>query len=569
MVKGLGYALEAMMASAIVFMFIFGAVEVSNPDQDWDDFQREVASQDLTRSMKASGHLTSFLSRGELGSLQTSITEISDRDMEVSGAVSNLPISQIDIGYFAVQDKRENQDIVKVDSGDRCHGELQELKRFAETSEIYRTSGGLEEDYGVRLYFANTNPKGVEVDTSGFDTLWVDNGTQQCQFSSSDGPFYLDQIFYWGDSENSDPSDFFEFHSIDTGAGESTFYKASQPRRIQNILNQEVNGIETSTHVDMVDFNEIENSDYSILIFPERDSLPDINSNMDTVISHLVSKPVLLLMNPEEDDLDSGLLEETGFEWIDTDRSGYGSGAVDAAFSSERPSLDIKTLYLGLDGDPNFQLYPPGKVVSNTSSRLEASQTIYSSSTKYDFSEWDRSVTGMSPGGTNPTDCSDSYEGTVDFEDSSPIDFLNIAVGDSCNSRALIFDFNGSGYDSDFYLNGESVKVANREYSIDLVGCGTEGECADFKAQGQQNIELMPNTASFKTFNGDQLALLGHNHTYNEDQRKTVASSIYYLLNNEVRFEGRVQPEEVSTSAIGGIKEDVYMPYKINLRWSE
>lgn len=266
MVKGLGYALEAMMASVIIFLFIFGTVEVTSPDQDWNDYQRELAAQDLTYSMKASGKLTSFLKRGETGTLQTAFSEISDRDMETSGAVSNLPISHADIGYFTVPDKRENQSITQVDSNDRCYNDLQELERFANASDpIYRTENSeLEDEHGVRLYFANTNPTGVEdvEASSGYDTLWVDKGEKECQFSSEDGPFYLDQIFYWGNQSSGDPSDFYEFNEIDAeNSEEATFYQATQAYNISQTFQDEVNGIRTSTSLDMVDFEEIDSSD--------------------------------------------------------------------------------------------------------------------------------------------------------------------------------------------------------------------------------------------------------------------------------------------------------------------
>ena len=583
MVKGLGYALEAMMASVVIFLFIFGAVEVASPSQDWNDYHREIAAQDLTYSMKASGKLTSFLKRGETGSLQTAFAEISDRDMEASGAVSNLPIAHADIGYFTVPGKRQGQSITEVQSGDRCYGDLEELQRFANASDpIYRTeNSALEAAHNVRLYFANTNPTGVEGVTasSGYDTLWVDNGTQQCQFASSDGPFYLDQVFMWGNESSGDPNDFYEFNEIDADISEeSTFYQATQAYNISRTFREEVNGIKTSTSTDMVDFEEIDGSDYSILIFPERDSITEINSgsNEDILIDHLVSDPVLFLANPTETQINTGFFERTGFDWIGTGyESAYGGGAVDADFSPTRPSLDMRTLYTGLNGNPSFQMYPPRKVVSNTSSRLEASRTVYSPSLSYDLSEWNRSVTGMTSGGPDPAGCGDSNRGTVDFvEHSPPIDFANIAVGsnntDSCFNRAVMFDFNNSGtIDSDIYVNGERIKVANREYAIDIVDCGTEGECANFIALGQQNVELMPHTASFEGFNGDKIALLGYNNAYTDSQQKIIASSVYWLLRGQTRFEGRSDPEEVTTVAMGGINEQVYMPYEINLRWSE
>jgi len=580
MVKGLGYALEAMMASVIVFLFIFGAVEVTDPEQDWNDYQRQVAAEDLTYTMKESGKLNSFLKRGETGTLQNTMALISDRDMEVSGAVSNLPISQIDIGFFTVPDKRVDQNIVQVGSGDRCNGDLQEVEEFSETGEIYRTDGDLEDDYGVRLYFANTNPTGVEdaEASTGFDSLWVDNGTE-CQFASNDGPHYLDQIFYWGDNNTEQASNYYEFNEIDTGGGESRFYRGSQAYNISKVLDMEINGIRTSTHVDMTDFEEMSNEDYSLLIFPERDSLPQIDSNYDQLISHLVSNPVLLLMDPQEDDIDiNPLLDDAGLSWIDTSyQSSYTGGEVPASFSSERKSLDLRTLYTGLNASPSFTMVAPGKTVSNTTDHLESSNMLYSPSLSYNLSDWNNQVDSMSSHSNPETSCN-AFEGTANFHDYGDVDVLNVGLGPDCPSdwetRGLIIDFEGDGYsDNELFLNGERVIVENRQYAIDLsYQSGSDSysdDSVEFIALGQDNVELMPNTASFDGFDGNRVAMLGYQKPYSLDQRKLVSSVIYWLVKDEVRFEGREDPDAVSTSVLGGINERVYMPYEVNLRWSE
>jgi hypothetical protein len=63
--------------------------------------------------------------------------------------------------------------------------------------------------------------------------------------------------------------------------------------------------------------------------------------------------------------------------------------------------------------------------------------------------------------------------------------------------------------------------------------------------------------------------MLGHQNSYSENQRKAVSSAIYWLVKDEVRFEGREDPDAVSTSVLGGIDGRAYMPYEVNLRWSE
>lgn len=578
MVKGLGYAIESMMAIIIILGFALGAVQVSSPDQDWSDYQRHIAAQDITYSMQSSGKLENFVERGEMGSFQDSAATISEREMEVSGAVSNLPLYELSVGYFTIPENRFDENIVE--AGETCdEDDLSELYESVDEGEIYRTDGGLEDEYETRLYLANTNPTGLEFDTSGYDTLWVDNGTE-CQFADEDGPFHLNDIFYWGDDENSSPGDHFDFKDADIDSEEALFYNATQAQSIKTTLREGLNEINTDVSLDVVDFNEIESESHQILIFPERESLDIIDSNQNAIESHMVEGSMLFLMNPEEGDMNSDILSSLNFEWVDVsyEDNSYDGGLTEARFSQERDSINLETFYRAQDSEEvdldDLQLRPPGNVISNSSSRIEPGRTLYSSSQIYDFSEWSFTEDNMNYEGSHsddPGDCDDVHSGTADFEGVDNVDFINAAVGSNCDNYALVFDFDGDGdYDSSVYLNGERVKQNNIEYAIDLYGCGIEGECATFHAVGQGNVELFPNTRTFDWVSGEsRVGMLGYQDRYNETQRKLISSTIHWLTEGDHTFEGREDPSEVDTSAKGSVYNQVYMPYKIDLRWSE
>jgi len=603
-VKGIGYALEAMMATVILLLFSLSAVQVSSPDQDWSQYQKEVAAQDLTYSMQSSGKLEKYIRTGELGSFQDAVTTVSDTGMEASGIVSELPLYEFSIGYFVRPENREIQGLEEVSPGNQCYGQLSELEDSVDNPEeypIYQSDGSApESDYNVTLYFGNTNPTGVDSTRDSYETLWVDNGTA-CQFAEDDGPFYEEQIFFWGDRNEDDfGEDYFSFEDIDVDTaaedGESEFYKATQAYNIKSEMAKGVNNISTDISLDMVDFEEIESEDHDALVFAERESLTQINSgdNMDLVEDHLVSGSVLLLMNPVEGDMDEGLLEEANLEWIETDyQDGYsGDELTGAAFSSERDSIDLETLYQGQKGEvSDLELRPPGKVVSNSSRRLEAGRTLYSPSEAYDFSEWDvyeDDFDQVDPADVDGAPDSNCYEeGTassslteaenVDFEDtSSDVNVLNAEVGDCTGNRALKFDFDNSGsYEgSSVYLNGESFVLEGREYFIDIAGAcsdSDDGECVDFIVSGEDSVELMPHTGSFDSFPGSSgdLALLGYSSEYSDEQNKVIASALHWVAGGTNTFEGLDDPSGIDTSAKGSVDEEVYMPYELDLRWSQ
>ncbi len=588
--KGIGYALEAMVATITILIFSLGAMQVAGPSQDWSDYQREVAAQDLTYSLQASGHLENFVQRGETGSMQTALKTISDRDMEVTGLVSNVPVYETDIGFYTKEDDRITQTLT--DDLGQCEGSIGELEDFSEDP-VLRTDGEYEEEseYNVTLYFGNTNP--THKDTpSGYDTLWVDNGTQRCQFAEEDGPFYTNEMFFWGDWESEADTDFFDFKEVEDDE-EATFYRATQPRNITNMIDRGVNEIRADISMDMVDFEEIESEDYDFLVFREREVLSDIENNREILENHVVNGPALFMMNLEEDDLDDySFMEDTNFEWMDAGyEDGYDGEATNVAFSGHSESSQIETYFEGLGGTTSeVSMKPPGKLVSNAEGTLEPSRhTVYTPGESYDISDMEVVVEDMDEveeddvNGEPESECYGEdyaiteYEG-VDFPDYGQVNVINVRLGsdsESCNldERGVKIDTTQSGeYDSDLILNGEEIELGGRNYIMntqEIDDCDGRHECIEFLSGAESFIEIAPYRETFSDFRGQKIMFTGYKEEYQEHDLKLLGAMIYWLRGDQYSFQGDEDPEGVSTTAYGSVEEEVYLPYSINLRWSE
>ena len=594
MVKGLGYALEAIIAMLTLVIFSFGALQIADFEQDWTQYQREIAAQDMAYSLETSGHTSNFISRGETGSIQTAMTTISDRGMEVSGLVSEIPVTELNIGFFTNSD-RFSENLQQASSGS-CAGDLDEIQAFS-SDPILESSGNLKDKYDVTLYFGNTNATGNA--RPGYDTLWVDNGTK-CQFGADEGPFYIEDMFYWGDNNTIEESDYHDFKGISESSMEAYFYNGTQPVRIIDAGSPGPNNISTNLEVDMVDESHLRSETYDITVFRERDSLSFIDSNSDLMEDLLQKGSMMMLMDLEQGDIESNdFLSKTGVAWVDTGfRNGYSGGLTSASFSSEPDSVEVETFYTGLQGNDDFELTPPGEVISNTSSDLSPSRTIYSNQQRYDYYSFQSNSTSMSPSGSDPvvpeTYCGDiSYtnprpnvqhdltEGTVNFPNYGDVDIKSVKLGQTetfCENqieRAIIFDF-----EEKLYLNGESVEIGGIEYIVDSnvdinqeAACDDWGDCANFipsKAGSNDFVELMITRERFKDINnGQRFALGGYQGEYNLDQRKAMMSTIFWLSGDERRFEGQEDPEDVSSLSIGDIEGPAYMPYSLYLRWSQ
>lgn len=604
MVKGLGYALEAIVAMLTILIFSLGALQISGPEQDWSSYQREVAAHDLTYSMEATGHTESFLKRGETGSLQTAMTTISDRDMEVSGLLSQLPVNELSIGYYTLTGNREIQDLSTVDSGDPCDGDLDELQDFSSDPIIKsEASSDPHSEHSITVYFGNTNSTSSSL-RPGYDALWVDNGTQ-CQFGADEGPYYLDEIFFWGDKDTTSRNDYYDFKSInwDGSTGSAEFYNATQAVNLTDSMTPGPNDIKTDISMDLVDSSTLDSEDFDITIFRERQALTEVVSDYDLMSDLIEEGSVMFMMDLQQSDISNyEFLERTGVSWIDLNyQGGYSGGDADAAFSSESDSIKVETYYTGLEGSDNFQLNPPGKVISNTTDDLRPSRTIYSNAARYDSSDWQRNDTDMasiapsSEPDRPESQCYSNYdasseyplsEGTITFPNSNQVGIISAKLGSNsqaCNNlieRGLKFDFNDDGdYESDLYLNGENVEISGVQYFIEAnidpathSNCGYWGECVNFIPSIQDSgdfVELMVTRDRFQNMSGNRFALTGYQDQYSEDQDKALASTMFWLAQGEQSFEGTSDPGNVDSRSFGSVDGPAYLPYSVYLRWSE
>lgn len=604
--KGLGHALEAMVASITLVVFTLGALQVTGPDQDWAEYQRDLAAQDLSYSMQETGHTSSFLGRGETGSIQTAMTSISERDMEVSGLVSGLPVNEISIGSYAREEERFELDISS--PPDECSdqlGELVEQSEHADESELY-VIDEYPDDYDTKLYFADVDPTGLDKD--GYDSVWVDNGTQ-CQFAAEDGPHHLGDVFYWGDEDKAVlpefESDWFELKdiSVDEGGDEGIveLYNATETREIIEPMNTGPNEIQTDISKQMVDSSELEIAEDDITLIRGFEAFQDIDNNL--LEQQIEEGSIALMANPEESSFTGSFLEDLGFEWMGTGfREGSGD-KTEGAFSDETDSRQIQTYFEGLGGE-NPELNPPGEIVSNRSEDLRPSRLVYSTELSYDVTKWNRELDENDfeervPGevdGDPDSACYEDYSGNerpltlaedVEFEGAGEVDILSAKLGadegrcddDDFFERGVKID-RGDGFEeSDLYLNGEFVEIGGRLYVVRTVvdleeneNCEKHGDCARFISAIEGNrdqAELLAYRNRFPEIDGGDVAVTGYPDELSPAQINALNALMFWMGEDDSGFEGREEPGSIETLALGSIDGESYIPYELRLRWSD
>lgn len=582
--KGLGYSIEVIAAIFVLLTFAAGSFEVP-PNQNWDNYQRQIAAQDITYTLENTGHMASFLQHADTGSIQTAVTTISDRDMEVSGSVHNLPILESRIGFHTLPKRRYTEPLKSL-SGDRCEGDVEEIAPNSEYPVVTSDPAGtLESLHRVRLYFADTDPlvSGGWDGVRNYDSVWVDNGTE-CQFGASEGPYYLDEFFYWGNGTvDPAPDTHYDFKSIDTSSNEFTVYDADQVVEIRNTMAEEVNGISTDTTFDTFRVDQKDITVYDVIVFRERDSLNAIDSQRSKIESFMRDGSVLLLMNPTRPQVESGFLRDVGFEWVDLDITGGDQNTPSGgSFSELSHSSDTETYFLGQNGNPStVSLTAGSKIASNMSSTIASRRTLFHSDVLfYDRNGWN--ATNMNlvdtgpPVGAPSSSCSNYADGMFSFPDNNYY-VLNTELGSCTDVFGLSIDKNADGDVGDLgegpFLNGEVVNVDNREYTVRIysakAGCADGKRCAEFVFTGSSRVELANYRTQFNGFRGERLARMAYEPSYSTGDRKMIASVLYWLRGDQRGFESRDDTTPISTSVIGSIDNNIFMPYKVNLRWTD
>ena len=591
--KGAGYAIESIIAVATVFIFIFGTFQVPE-GQNWNQFRTQVSANDLTYALQKSGYLNHALSEGEVGSVQTAFASVSERNFEVSGLVSNLPINENRIGFYTKPSRRYTQNLGPPDPA-KCGGDLEEISTRSEEP-VLRTEGGpLQTLYpDIRLYVGDLDPNQVGGNSKeDYDSVWVDNGTD-CQFSNAEGPYYVDNFIKWG-------PDNYDVEWIDGGSREIRLFNSTQTVRFERMLNRPVNSVDTFTSVDSVNFTEVGKQDYNILVVRSKSSVDSLaGANQTIVENHLNSGSMLVLADFSQNNFQPGdFMRKAGFKYVGVPYEGaYSGGPVSGEFTSGSESQNTKTYFEGLSGNENSISLASPRIFSNREDTIETSNTILLSSKEYNLSKWNReknatspmtpinpaTVTGEPQSQCYPLTPSALTTASKNFPDGNSYSFINAELGTSSsycssnNTRAVKVDLTGPGVEySDPgegpFLNNGKVQIADRQYAVRIIfnqtssTCG-EGECVEFVFTGDRQVELVAHRSSLRDFSGGRIAAASFERLYEEDDRKLLTSTLHWLRGDQLAFTGRRNPEDISTDTYSGISNRTYMPYEVNLRWS-
>lgn len=568
--KGAGYSIEAILASLILFGFALNAVQVTGYE-GWSEYQREIAAKDISYVLKETGNLETFLKNSDTGALETTATALSDVGMSVSGTVENLPIKELQLGFHKRPEEIHWNSTVPVADDDFCDGDLNELEDVSEAP-VRRTangSGTLEDRYGVRLYLVDSDPSipGGFNDEVDYDSLYVDNGTR-CVFRTEEGPYYLDDIFYWGNKTDSEDGKFFDFKDYVGTSNEINIFEADRAVRFDKTLDKKLNGIETDTSVDTFNFSTPDLTDNDVLVFTERESLDLVQDNIHYFKNYMRSGSALFMMNLTETDLDYGVMEDIGFQWFDRPRLSNPS-RFDPSFSQYSHSQDMETYFMGLDSEASeVSLGPGGRVISGQGqTQTSGDDLLFARNSRYDVSALDGEIsTGFSWNTINTGQpCTDTETSFTFYGEVHDVRNLDLSKDSSnCGEiRGLMVEQDGSFEGP--YLEDEVVVIDGRRYVPRIQDTNN----ARFVFAGTDKVELINHRTVFENMTGERIARTSFEEEFSEEDRDMLASLIYWLRGDTVRFDGGAGSTSIATSIYGGINEEVYMPYTVKMRWED
>lgn len=585
--KGAGYAIEAIIAIMTVFLFMFGTITVPE-GQEWTNFRDEVSANDLSYTLKKTGYINHSLKNGETGSLKTAAETITEKDSDVSGQVSNLPINENKIAFYTPSSDRYNErDLRTVNSGDTCHEDLEEFDD-SEYEEL-RTENPAPVGTGgpTYLYLTDEDPNSVGGGDGeeNYDSLYVDNGTR-CQFSSAEGPYRLEEIFKW-------EGEYYDFKAVDESSNHLKVFLATQPVRIHDVVEDRVNNVKTDTSLDTANFTRLQSEDYDTGVFYTSDSVDDISSNRGIVEDFLQNSSILFLADLDSSNFDSGdFLYDAGFEHVGESPASIGPGGV---FTDGKASRNVRTYFEGLDGDnSSIDLEPAAYIVSNTTDTIMSDNTILRSEDEYTFSNWDSleknmdNVDSSLVDGEHPSPCYDDKNEALtsksfSFPEGKSYDVINAELGeddsycDSNNDRAVEIDLDqDNDFDEDSegpFLDNETLVIDGRKYMVDIIlypedGDCNEGDCVEFVYQGEDEVELISRRREFPRLEGEKIAVAEYKSNYNSDELKLLAGTMHWLNEGKADI-GEVKSSGISTQTFGSIQNRTYMPYNLNLEWSQ
>jgi len=575
--KGLSYSLEVIVSALILISFTYGIFQVPQGN-DWANYRDRIEARDLTQTMHKSGIATDLISRGETGSLQTAITTVSDSSREVSGTVTNIPIGEVEVGYNTVDAKQFTPDLEQV-TGHTCDGDLQDDIDTEQPILRTQNTGVGGDDYGVRLYVADTESQFDE--SVDYNTIWVDNGTQ-CQFESDEGPYYLEDNFKWGDSnQTSRPREYFQIKDI--SGGELTLYQSTLPTRIHKRMTGTVNSLQPEVEMDVIDVRN-EDMEQDVMVFRNSDALGAIDGGQRADLENFMeNNPVIMITNLTQTEFqNSNFLQDSGLYWADTGYdTGYSGGPTGISFTSSDRSRNIETLLEGMEGErSNVQLLPAGPITSNTSGTITDDNPALEGNALLDTDDWSDKINNMGTSGYSgdpQPECGTRYEGTANLPEGN-YDILNtelVGSAGSCptDAWAVNIDVPDTSYPGiGPFLQGERTLIDERRYTV-ITNSGDSncdlGECVELRFSGNSNVEVINYRESFEGFDGSRLALTGKKSSYNDDELKVLGSLVFSMYDSEVVFKGREEPTSVASNVMASVDNTTYMPYQLRLRWSQ
>lgn len=561
--KGIGYTIEAFVAILTLFVFAVGSIQTT-ASPDWNGFQAEVSAKDIGYVLHKTGKMERLLERGETGSIQTAASALTSDRLQFSGTVKGLPIGEKRIGFHVLDNKIHDFNPKTASSlGDSCYSDKSDndLEEIDSEEPVKRTQN---KKHGVYLYIADTDPDipgGFNSETD-YDSIWVDNSTR-CQFSAAEGPFYKDEFLFWGDSSDGTPDMNYDLKNISNNGNKLTVYEAEQPVNFRNTMRENVNGISAETRFDTFNFSTNDLSVYDALIFRRKESLDLIESRQERVMDYLEDHSVLFLMNLEQNDLDNGFMSKTGMEWRELDWTEKPSGAN---FSEAHASRKTENLFLGQKGDrQSVSLLPGGNISSG-------SKLVYPWHGKYNTDQWN--ATNMSMETVSPMEllegvpesgCENYRKGNFSFPDDDYFAYSSELGDCSEGIWGLSIDLDQNGViDSNekTYVNGDRMEVGGRSYRVKI----HSGSEAEFVYAESDKIELVNYKTEFPLQNINQFARAGYRDSYSDEDRKLLVSVLYQLSGTQNNF-GPSTSSEISTTVVGSVKNKVYMPYRLDMRW--
>ena len=586
--KGQMHVIDAIAAVMILFLFAIGGLSTAD-DRDWSQFENQIIADDLSYTLKETGHIDEFISEGNTGSLKQAFNGITQRDFSTSGGIEGVA-PNLGIGFFRRPSQIHEASVTNVTSGDACWVEVQNQIQSRSATPVLRTEASPIQNRNspVTLYIGDYHINEDLASQVDYDSIWVDRN-DNCNFDRLSDPSEIDEIFEWGSGNH------YEFRDVDVDVdnwnGTIELAEADQMKRLQDTMAEEVNGIDNHVKIDSFTFDD-STEDLDFHIFAEKESIELIEdeSRRNTVNSMIEEKPVLFMANLNQSLVENTVLQDNGFRWKDLgyrDQRGCGvtdqeisssCGTLEVGFSSTADSQITKEMMSGLEADfSGISLYPEGSVVTEDGGAISFDKTMYLQNFAYSEISRDRVNRGLTENTSvvegAGTSCKNITTGTLDLPDSGgnlqTLDIVNTQLGNSpsyCsqNNRALYIDRDGDGdyLDSDEgpFQDGETIQIRGLDYVTRIhgsavSGCGSD-DCAGFVLDENAQVNVF-------TFNSDrEVGRAPYEDVYSSEDRKALAGFIY-MMAGSTQIQGNAGGA-ISTNIYSSTEEE---PFRVSMRW--